>query len=91
MNFLRLIKKSVGPQMTRHSFTTHLLEKGTDLKYFQEVLGHGNSKTTEIYTYVTKKGFENLKSPFDSLGFEKNNTVLFSHPIRGAKQHTTTK
>ena len=61
------IQKRVYPHMLRHSFTTHLLERGTNLRYIQELLGHGSSKTTEIYTHISKKSLANIKSPLDQL------------------------
>ncbi len=61
------IKKPVTLHWLRHSYATHLLENGTDLRYIQELLGHKSSKTTEIYTHVSTKSIQNIKSPFDDL------------------------
>ena len=61
------ITKKVTVHSLRHSFATHLLENGTNLRYIQSLLGHSSSKTTEVYTHVTTKGFEQLKSPIDNL------------------------
>lgn len=61
------IKKQVGIHSLRHSFATHLLEKGTDIKYIKELLGHFNIKTTERYLHVSKKMLVNVVSPFDDL------------------------
>jgi len=61
------IKKDVGIHSLRHSFATHLLDKGTDIKYIKELLGHFSIKTTERYLHVSKQRLINIISPFDDL------------------------
>jgi integrase/recombinase XerD len=61
------IKKDVGIHSLRHSFATHLLEKGTDIRYIKDLLGHFNIKTTERYLHVSKKDLVNIISPLDDL------------------------
>lgn len=61
------IRKEVGVHSLRHSFATHLLDKGTDIKYIKDLLGHFNIKTTERYLHVSKKQLVNIVSPLDDL------------------------
>lgn len=61
------IKKHVTLHTLRHSFATHLLENGTDLRYIQFLLGHANPKTTMIYTHVSETSVQKIKNPFDDL------------------------
>jgi site-specific recombinase XerD len=61
------ITKRVYPHMLRHSYATHMLENGIDIRYIQELLGHASPQTTMIYTHVTTKQLTDIKSPLDNI------------------------
>ncbi len=68
------IEQNVTAHMFRHSFATHMLEQGIDLRYIQSLLGHASSKTTEIYTHVSNKSLAKIKSPLDVF-LDKNPSI----------------
>ena len=61
------IKKNSSLHTLRHSYATHLLESGVNLRYIQELLGHSSPKTTQIYTHVSSEGIRKIESPLDRL------------------------
>jgi site-specific recombinase XerD len=64
------IQKKASLHSLRHSFATHLLEDGIDIRYIQTLLGHTNVRTTERYTHVARRKVLTIASPFDSINIE---------------------
>lgn len=65
------IRKDVSVHSLRHAFATHLLEAGTDIRFIQKLLGHKSTKTTELYTRVTKQSLGAIRSPLDGIWGEE--------------------
>ena len=67
------IGRDVTPHMLRHSFATHLVEQGISTLHIQSMLGHESSKTTEIYTHISRKSITHIKSPLDMILSKRQN------------------
>ena len=60
------IKKRITVHSLRHSFATHLIKQGTDIRIIQDILGHKDIRTTQIYTHISSANISKVKNPFDS-------------------------
>lgn len=67
INLFQKTKRRKRECYLRHPYATHILERGTNLRFIPKMLGHNSSKTTEIYTHVSTKSLQIIKSPFDDL------------------------
>tara|TARA_B110000037_G_scaffold195655_1_gene232218 strand:- start:3618 stop:3860 length:243 start_codon:yes stop_codon:yes gene_type:complete len=72
----------------RHSFATHLLAIGTEIRYIQSLLGHGSSKTTEIYTQVSMQEMSTIQNPLDGFYKDKSGSI---HPNKGCIEPLQTR